>query len=83
MKLTQTEQRIWAVLADGKHHTANELAIRGVGKRFASPTLIPTHINRMRAKVAPDWVIIRPLAGKGYRAVRAASHDMGGERARA
>lgn len=68
--LTATEQRIWSILSDGQPHSANELMIKGVRKRFGDPNIVPVNISRMRPKVAPEWVIQRPRGGKGYQAKR-------------
>ncbi|WP_375599345.1 helix-turn-helix domain-containing protein [Devosia sp. Naph2] len=69
-ELTRAEKKLYAILEDGEFHTANDLAVNGLGKRFTSETLIPTHINRIRKKLGPDFLIERPRQGKGYRLVR-------------
>lgn len=59
--LTYTERRIFDILADGEAHSIEEILQDAMGKRFASASLIPTHIHRMRKKLAGEFEII----GKG------------------
>lgn len=70
--LTALEQKLFDRLSDGEFHTRQELQEGVLGKRFASASLVPTHIDRMRKKISAQWTIEAGKKGLGYRMVPAA-----------
>lgn len=66
--LTTTETRLFAQLADGEWHSAEDILNLALGKRFAAPSLVPTHIGRLRKKLPPHQRI-ENVVGGGYRLV--------------
>lgn len=65
---TQTESRLHALLTDGDWHTIEDIMRDVMGRRFGSPSLVPTHIGRLRKKL-PECVRIESMPGMGYRLV--------------
>jgi DNA-binding response OmpR family regulator len=64
--LSPTQSKLFAQLADGEWHSAGALLNNALGRRFASDSLVPTHIGRLR-KVLPEHMSIENVVGGGYR----------------
>lgn len=67
--LTTIEQKIFDRLSDGEFHTRQALQEGVLNKRFASASLVPTHIDRLRKKISAQWTIEAGKKGVGYRMV--------------
>lgn len=57
-ELTYTERRIFDVLADGEPHSIEEILLDAMGKKFASVSLVPTYIFKIRKKLAGQYRIV-------------------------
>lgn len=74
--LTKVQSRLFDLLADGQPHTVAECLQVACGKRFAAATLIPTHIYRLRQRIARGgYRITSPKRGEGYQLVKVENAD--------
>lgn len=71
--LTKTQARILAVLMDGEVHSAADLLLNGIGRRFACDHLVIVHISRLRSKISAHGFVVetvgRGRSAQGYRLI--------------
>jgi hypothetical protein len=67
--LTPVENKLFTLLEDGQPHSIAECLLAATGKRFASPSLVPTHIGRLRPSIARGGYRIVMATG-GYQMIK-------------
>lgn len=67
-KLTPIETKMLTLLSDGEFHSVSELKLTVIGKRYVAPSLVPTHVGRLKKKLVNQTV--EHQAGRGYRLVK-------------
>lgn len=66
-RLTPTEAKFFAVLADGASHDLRDIGPKALGVQFVEDATTRCHVHRIRKKVKPHGVRIITVVG-GYRA---------------
>lgn len=65
--LTPIEIKLYELLQDGEFHSITEIKDLVLGKKFCSPSLVPTHVGRLKKKLVGKT--IEHEAPLGYRLI--------------
>lgn len=68
MNLSKSQKRLFDFLSDGEPHSAIDCQIAATGKRYASTSMLPMHMLRLREKIEAHGYRIESGKHKaGYR----------------